>query len=75
LAKDNFLIIYFNEITFDDLGNKIEKEKIFNLSEANYKLSDIVKNGGFNQGAIWYPYHQIYKIIYSFKEKINVYKI
>lgn len=68
MAKDNFLIVYFNEIVFDDQGIKTEKEKIFNLLEADYKLDDIVKNGGFWIDDTFYPYSQVYKIIISYKE-------
>lgn len=69
MAKDNYIIIYFTEVFFNDLGIKTEQEKIFNILESDYTIDDIVKDGGFSIEEIWYPYHQIYKIIKSYKEK------
>ena len=69
MAKDNFLMIYFTDVSYDDLGSKVEKQLVFNILESDYTISDIVKDGGMQIEDVWYPYHQMNKIIISYKEK------
>lgn len=72
MAAENHLIIHFLDVTFDDLGNKIETEKICNIKESDFTIADIVSAGGYlctNDNCTWFPYHQIFKIVKSCKSE------